>query len=100
MKKRRIITSVINNFDSDQRVQKVCGSLLKLGFDVEVIATNLRGEPKLECPYPVRKLNLNSRSGMKIYRGLVRMLLFKLYPVGNRGGVLLANDLDALLRNY
>src|SRR5690606_15318730 len=100
MKKRRIITSVINNFDSDQRVQKVCGSLLKLGFDVEVIATNLGGEPKLEFPYPVHKLNLNSQSGMKLYLDFNRKLFFKLNSIAKKGDVLLANDLDALLPNY
>ena len=100
MKKRRIITSVINNFDSDQRVQKVCGSLLKFGFDVEVIATNLRGEPKLEFPYPVHKLNLNSQSGMKMYLDFNRKLFFKLNSIVKKGDVLLANDLDALLANY
>lgn len=100
MKKRKIITSVINNFDSDQRVQKVCGSLLKFGFDVEVVATNLRGEPKSEFPYPVHKLNLNSQSGMKMYLDFNRKLFFRLNSIAKKGDVLLANDLDALLANY
>jgi glycosyltransferase involved in cell wall biosynthesis len=100
MKKRRIITSVINNFDSDQRVQKVCGSLLKFGFDVEVVATNLRGETKSEFSYPIHKLNLNSQSGMKMYLDFNRKLFFKLNSIAKKDDILLANDLDALLPNY
>lgn len=100
MKKRKIITSVINNFDSDQRVQKVCGSLMKFGFEVEVVATNLRGEPKLNFPYPVHYLNLSAQSGMKMYLDFNRKLFFKLNSIAKKDDILLANDLDALLPNY
>ncbi len=98
--KPKIITSVINNFDGDQRVQKVCGSLMKFGFEVEVVATNLRGEPKLEFPYLVHYLNLNSQSGMKMYVDFNRKLFHKLLKITKKDDILLANDLDALLPNY
>ncbi len=100
MKKRKIITSVINNYQGDQRVQKVCNSLQKFGFDVEVVATNLRGNPKLNFPYKIHTLNLNAQSGMKMYGDFNWKLYRKLLNITQKDDVLLANDLDALLPNY
>ena len=100
MKKTKIITSVINNYQGDQRVQKVCGSLMKFGFEVEVVASNLRGEPKLEFPYPVHVLKLNRQAGMKMYLNFNWKLFFKLNSIAKKDDILLANDLDALLPNY
>ncbi len=100
MKKRKIITSVINNYQGDQRVQKVCNSLMKFGFDVEVVATNLRGNPELKFPYPVHVLSLSSQSGMKMYLNFNWKLFRKLLKITKKEDVLLANDLDALLPNY
>ncbi|MFA7687721.1 MAG: glycosyltransferase [Moheibacter sp.] len=98
--KRKIISSVINNYQGDQRVQKVCNSLMTFGFDVEVVATNLRGNPELKFPYPVHVLSLSAQSGMKMYLDFNRKLFFKLNSMVQKGDVLLANDLDALLPNY
>lgn len=100
MKKRKIITSVINNYQGDQRVQKVCNSLMKFGFDVEVVATNLRGNPELKFPYPVHVLSLSAQSGMKMYLNFNWKLFRKLLKITNKEDVLLTNDLDALLPNY
>lgn len=98
--KRKVITSVINNYQGDQRVQKVCNSLLKFGFDVEVIATDLRGNPELNFPYPVHLIRLSSQSGMKMYMNFNRKLFQKLMKITRPGDILLANDLDALMPNY
>ncbi len=98
--KRKIITSVINNYQGDQRVQKVCGSLQKFGFDVEVVATNLRGTPQLDFPYETHLLKLASQSGMKMYLEFNFKLFFKLLKISKKGDILLANDLDALLPNF
>jgi len=100
MLKRKIITSVINNYEGDQRVQKVCGSLQKFRFDVEVIATDLRGNPPLDFPYKIHVLKLASQSGMKMYLDFNFKLFFRLLNISKQGDILLANDLDALLPNY
>lgn len=100
MKKRKIITSVINNYQGDQRVQKVCQSLMKFGFEVEVIATNLRGKPELKFPYPVHVLSLSAQSSMKMYLDFNWKLFRKLLKITKKEDILLANDLDALLPNY
>lgn len=98
--KRKIITSVINNYQGDQRVQKVCNSLMKFGFNVEVVATNLRGNPELKFPYPVHVLPLSTQNGMKMYLDFNWKLFRKLLKITRKDDVLLANDLDALLPNY
>jgi len=98
--KRKIITSVINNYQGDQRVQKVCHSLRKFGFEVEVVATNLRGNPELNFPYPVHVLHLAFQSGVKMYLDFNWKLFRKLLKITKKEDVLLANDLDALFPNY
>lgn len=100
MKKPKIITSVINNYQGDQRVQKVCNSLLKFGFEVEVVATDLREKPKLNFPYPVHILHLSRQSGIKMYLYFNWKLFHKLLKITKKEDILLANDLDALLPNY
>lgn len=98
--KRKIITSVINNYQGDQRIQKVCRSLQKFGFEVEVVATDLRAKPELKFPYPVHILHLARQSGMKMYLEFNWKLFRKLLRITKKEDILLANDLDALLPNY
>lgn len=100
MSNPRIITSVINNYESDQRVQKVCQSLEKFDFDIEVIATNLRGEPELHFPYKIHILKLSSQEGMGMYLNFNWQLYKKLMEITTKDDILLANDLDALFPNY
>src|SRR5690606_23929619 len=96
MSKLRIITSVINNYKNDLRVQKVVQSLLKMGFEVEVIATTLWGNPKLNFGYKVHILPLQNQKGMKLYGEFNWKLFQKLKTITRKGDILLANDLDAL----
>lgn len=100
MNKRKVIASVINNYEGDQRVQKVCHSLQKFGFDIEVIATDLRGKPKLIFPYKIDILHLVFHSGIGLYIDFNLNLFFKLLQISKKGDILLANDLDALIPNY
>lgn len=96
----KIIVSVINNLDNDQRVQKVCHSLQKAGFEVEVICSNLRAEPQLNFPYKTHVIKLSSHQGMKMYWSYNWQLYKKLKKVVQKNDILLANDLDAVLPNY
>lgn len=100
MNKRKIIASVINNYEGDQRVQKVCSSLQKFGFDVEVIATDLRGKPELNFPYKVHTMHMIYTNGINLYLDFNLNLFFKLLQISKKGDILLANDLDALLPNF
>ena len=100
MKKRKIIASVINNYEGDQRVQKVMNSLQKFGFEVEVVASNLRGNPDLKFSYPVHVLKMKRDKGMGMYVEFNWKLFWKLLKTSSKNDILLANDVDALLPNY
>lgn len=100
MKKRKIIASVINNYEGDQRVQKVMNSLQKFGFDVEVVASNLRGNPQFNFTYPVHVLKMKREKGMEMYLEFNWKLFWKLWKITSKNDILLANDVDALLPNY
>lgn len=100
MPKRKIIASVINNYEGDQRVQKVMNSLQKFGFDVEVIASNLRGNPTFNFSYPVQVLKMEREKGMGMYMEFNWKLFWKLLKITSKNDILLANDVDALLPNY
>lgn len=100
MNKRKIIASVINNYEGDQRVQKVCSSLQKFGFDVEVVASDLRGNPELNFPYKIHILHMMFQEGMQMYINFNSNLFIKLLKISKKGNILLANDLDALIPNY
>lgn len=100
MSKRKVIASVINNYEGDQRVQKVCNSLRKFGFELEVIASDLRGRPTLNFPYNIHILHMVFRKGMQMYIDFNSNLFIKLLQISKKGDILLANDLDALLPNY
>lgn len=100
MPRPKIITSVINNYDNDQRVQKVCHSLQKFGFDIQVIATTLRGKPSAKFDYPVEILSLQNQDGMFLYLEFNWKLFFKLLKNVKKEDILLANDVDSLLPNY
>lgn len=100
MAEPRIISSVINNYQGDQRVQKQIRSLGKFGFATEVIATDLRGNPKLDFDYPVQIIRLPNQDGMWMYLEFNRRLFGRLMKTVKKGDILLANDVDSLLPNY
>ncbi|MGB6093407.1 MAG: glycosyltransferase [Moheibacter sp.] len=100
MAELRIISSVINNYQGDQRVQKQIRSFRKFGFETEVIATDLRGNPKLDFDYPVQIIRLSNQDGMLMYLEFNRKLFGRLMKSVKKGDILLANDLDSLLPNY
>lgn len=100
MAESRIISSVINNYLGDQRVQKQIRSLQKFGFETEVIATDLRGNPKLNFDYPVQIIRLSNQDGMRMYLEFNRKLFIRLMKTVKKGDVLIANDVDSLLPNY
>ena len=96
----RIIVSVFNNLYTDQRVEKVCKTLSKNGYKIELIGNNWRGLPPLSRNYPVTRLQLRS----KILRFAYLEFQFKLYQqllkTADSNCILLSNDLDTLLPNY
>lgn len=96
----KILAAVINNIETDQRLDKVCNSLLKFGYDVELIGTTLRGKPILNKPYKTSFIPIKNQEGFKLYAEFNFKLFVNLLLKADKNTILLANDLDSLFPYY
>jgi glycosyltransferase involved in cell wall biosynthesis len=95
---KRIIISVTNDLFSDQRVDKVCNTLTKIGFHVTLIGRCYHNSPKLPLRnYKTKRLHLFFETGPFFYAEFNIRLFF--YLLFNKMDILVANDLDTLLPN-
>ncbi|HEY4540615.1 MAG TPA: glycosyltransferase, partial [Faecalibacter sp.] len=96
----KVLSAVINNIETDQRVDKVCNSLLKFGYEVELIGTTLKGKPKLNKSYRTTIIPLKNQESFKLYAEFNFKLFINLILKADKQTILLANDLDSLLPFY
>ena len=96
----KIIISVTNNLVTDQRVEKVCNSLHKNGFDILLIGRNYPKKTtiKLNRPYKTKRISLIFNKGILFFMEYNLRLFFIL--LFSKKDILLANDLDTLLPNF
>ena len=98
MKRKRVILSVTNDIFNDQRVNKVCHTLLDCGFDVCVVGRRHKNSKSLDDrPYQSHRFRLLFNKGPLFYAEFNLRLFFYLLFV--RCDILTANDLDTLLPN-
>lgn len=95
---KRVIVSVTNDLVTDQRVAKVCNSLIKNNFDVLLIGRKRSTSKPLVRKYPTKRFQLFFNSGFLFYAEYNLKLFF--YLLFLRKDILVANDLDTLLPNY
>ena len=96
----KVLSAVINNIETDQRVDKVCNSLLKFGYDVELIGTTLRGKPTLNKAYKTSLIPMKYEESFKMFAEFNFKLFVNLLFKADKNTILLANDLDSLLPFY
>ena len=97
-RKRRVIVSVTNDLSTDQRVKKVCESLLKLDLEILLIGRNLRDSENIKRPYKCLRMNLLFNKGALFYAEYnLRLFIVLLF---SKVDVYHSNDLDTLLANY
>lgn len=97
-KKKRIYVSVTNDLCTDQRVSKVCKTLVDNGYEVVLIGRVLPSSWNLDVSYRVKRFKLTFNRGPLFYANYSLRLF--LYLLLSKKGVLLSNDLDTLLPNY
>lgn len=96
----KVLSAVINNIETDQRIDKVCNSLLKFGYEVELIGTTLRGKPLLNKSYKTAIIPIKNQASFKLYAEFNFKLFINLMLKADEKTILLANDLDSLLPFY
>lgn len=98
---RKITVSVINDLVTDQRVNKVCLSLLKHfpGSEITLVGRKLKSSMPLNSrTYQMHRMNLLFENGFLFYAEFNFRLFF--YLIKHKSEVLVSNDLDTLLPNY
>lgn len=95
---KRIVVSVTNDLATDQRVHKVCTTLLESDFEVLLIGRKLPNSLSINRDYKTVRMKLLFKKGFLFYAEYNLRLFFKL--LFTKKDILLSNDLDTLLPNY
>lgn len=98
--KKRIYISVINDLVTDQRVQRIAGTLSKSDYLPVLLGRKLKKSPGLRIEgISYKRFRLIFNNGFLFYAFFNIRLFF--YLITRRGKIiLLANDLDTLPANY
>ena len=98
-KKKKITVSVISDLATDQRVIRISSTLQQMGFEVLVIARQLRNSLPLEqYPFAATRIRCYFSKGIMQYAEFMLKLFLKL--LFTKTDYLLANDLDTLLPDF
>ncbi|MFM2201241.1 MAG: hypothetical protein RL040_441 [Bacteroidota bacterium] len=92
---KHITVLVSNDLQHDQRVAKVCATLIEMGFNITLVGRLLPDSKPFERPYETRRFRLPFRTGALFYAALNMRLFF--YLLFKRTDIIVANDLDTLL---
>ena len=98
MAKQKIIVSVTNDLSTDQRVDKICNTLLELNFEVILVGRMLSRSKPVKRSFKTKRFKLWFNNGPLFYANYNICLFF--FLLFNKTDVLWSNDLDTLWANY
>lgn len=98
MSKQKVILSVTNDLVTDQRVNRVCSSLLNLNYEVLLVGRRLKNSHPVDRKYQTKRFNLWFNKGFLFYANYnICLFWFLLF---SKSSLLWSNDLDTLPANY
>lgn len=92
---KTVIISVTNDLSFDQRVSKVCDSLMQLDLEVVLVGRKLKNSKSLDRKYKTKRFKLLFNKGFLFYAEF-NLRLF-LWLLCQKKSIYHANDLDTLL---
>ncbi|MGA9212106.1 glycosyltransferase [Kaistella sp.] len=95
----KIIVSAFSSLYTDQRIEKVCETLYKNGYEIVLIGNDWGGAGEMQRPYQFSRIRHSSSSLKSAYPEFNWKLYKELKKNADKNTILLANDLDALLPN-
>lgn len=98
MSSKRIIFTVTNNLESDQRVHKVASYFHEKGWNVMVIGSNHRTCHPYQQPYQTKRLNVWFKKGFLFYAEFNIKLFF--YLLFHKTDRIWGNDTDTAPATY
>lgn len=99
MKKKRIILTVINDLNYDQRMIRICTALAQAGYDVLLVGRQYKGSKPLQPrPFAQYRIGVRPQQGKLMYLTYWIKLFF--YLLARKADALCAIDLDTILPVY
>jgi len=96
--KKRVYIAVTNDLQTDQRVHKVCQTLLNAGYEPRLIGILKSNSKPLSRPYRVERFPMIFSRSCLFYAEYNIRLFF--YLLASKADIILANDTDTLLAAY
>ena len=95
---KRIIVTVSNDLVTDQRVHKMCCTLIEMGYNLLLIGRKHGSQETLYRDYATKRISMLFHRGFLFYAELNLRLFFLLFFTKKE--MLFSNDLDTLIPNY